>query len=214
MSENVTQFNDLFSPINKKHRIFQRRTDIGAQPRPTITLPSMHKPDLPHSALRRAQTGASALRQSVDSQVLAQHAPPHVLVNRDGDIVYYSGRTGKYLEAAAGVPTRQVLTLARKGLRLDLRTLLHEAAETGRPAVHGDPDSGAPGRPQGKRAAVPDPVCRPRPPAEPRRRPHAQQHHAARRRPADRAGTARHARAPAIHDRGIRDRAGGTEVFQ
>lgn len=135
MSENVTQFNDLFSPINKKHRIFQRRTDIGAQPRPTITLPSMHKPDLPHSALRRAQTGASALRQSVDSQVLAQHAPPHVLVNRDGDIVYYSGRTGKYLEAAAGVPTRQVLTLARKGLRLDLRTLLHEAAETGRPAV-------------------------------------------------------------------------------
>lgn len=95
----------------------------------------MHKPDLPHSSHRRTQTGTSTLRHSVDSQVLAQHAPPHVLVNRDGDIVYYSGRTGKYLEAAAGVPTRQVLTLARKGLRLDLRTLLHEAAETGRPAV-------------------------------------------------------------------------------
>ncbi|WMD22456.1 CheR family methyltransferase [Achromobacter seleniivolatilans] len=135
MSENVSQFGDLFSPVDKKHRIFLRRTDIGAQPRPSLTLPSMHKSDLPHSGHRRTQTGVTALRQSVDSQVLTQHAPPHVLVNRDGDIVYYSSRTGKYLEAAAGVPTRQVLTLARKGLRLDLRTLLHDAAETGHTAT-------------------------------------------------------------------------------
>ncbi|MBP8322503.1 PAS domain-containing protein, partial [Pseudomonas aeruginosa] len=52
--------------------------------------------------------------------------------------VYYSGRTGKYLEAAAGAPTRQILTLARKGLRLDLRTLLHAAVENGMPAVRRD----------------------------------------------------------------------------
>ncbi|MCH3835799.1 hypothetical protein LZC17_09760, partial [Campylobacter jejuni] len=71
----------------------------------------------PSAGPPRPQPGAAALRQAVDAQVLAQHAPAHVLVNRDGDIVYYSGRTGKYLEAAAGAPTRQILTLARKGLR-------------------------------------------------------------------------------------------------
>ena len=75
----------------------------------------------------------TALRQLADTQVLERFAPAHVLVNRDGDIVYYSPRTGKYLEASAGAPTRQLMNVARKGLRLDLRTLFREAVEGGRP---------------------------------------------------------------------------------
>jgi two-component system CheB/CheR fusion protein len=71
----------------------------------------------------------------VDEQVLDRFAPPHVVVNGDGDVVYYSHRTGKYLEAPAGAPTRQFLTMARKGLRLDLRTIFREAVESGRPVV-------------------------------------------------------------------------------
>ena len=138
MSENVSQFGELFSPVEKKHRIFQRRTDVAAPPRPALPLASLQTRGQPRSGVTRAPTGTAALRQAVDTQVLSQHAPAHVLVNRDGDIVYYSNRTGKYLEAAAGVPTRQVLTLARKGLRLDLRTLLHEAVETGQAAVRKD----------------------------------------------------------------------------
>jgi two-component system CheB/CheR fusion protein len=64
--------------------------------------------------------------------VLERFSPPHVVVNRDGDVVYYSARTGKYLEAAAGVPTRQIFTMARKGVRLELRTVFREAVESGR----------------------------------------------------------------------------------
>jgi two-component system CheB/CheR fusion protein len=55
-----------------------------------------------------------------------------VLVTREGDVVYYSGRTGKYLEPAPGVPTRQLFALARKGLSLDLRSVFREAVESGR----------------------------------------------------------------------------------
>src|SRR5262249_8104909 len=42
---------------------------------------------------------------------------------------------GKYLEAAAGTPTRQLFTLARRGLRLELRGAFQEAVETRRPVV-------------------------------------------------------------------------------
>jgi two-component system CheB/CheR fusion protein len=42
-----------------------------------------------------------------------------VVVNREGDVIFFSARTGKYLEAAPGMPTRQILTMARKGLRLN-----------------------------------------------------------------------------------------------
>lgn len=131
MSENTTQFSDMFGPVDKKHRIFQRRSDIAVRPRPHFNLPSAGMPSSQDLLHRRLPASATGLRQSIDSQVLNQHAPPHVLVNKDGDVVYYSGRTGKYLEAAAGVPTRQILALARKDLRLDLRALLNDAMSTG-----------------------------------------------------------------------------------
>src|SRR5207245_1129637 len=37
-----------------------------------------------------------------------------------------------YLEASSGAPSRQLVALARKGLRLDLRTALREAIEEDR----------------------------------------------------------------------------------
>jgi two-component system CheB/CheR fusion protein len=131
-AENVSQFEDLFSAIEKKHRIFRRRSDVA----PHIRLPLMvgalrpgHVSDL---VPRRPPLGGAVLRQRVDEYVLERFAPAHVVVNRDGDVVYYSSKTGKYLEPPPGVPTRQLLTLARKGLRLDLRTAFRESVETGR----------------------------------------------------------------------------------
>ena len=79
-----------------------------------------------------APGGVGAAPGGRERSVLERFAPAHVVVNRDGDIVYYSARTGKYLEAAAGTPSRQLLAMARKGLRLDLRTALREAMETRR----------------------------------------------------------------------------------
>jgi two-component system CheB/CheR fusion protein len=71
----------------------------------------------------------------VETRVLERFAPAHVLVNREGEVVHYSGGTGKYLEPAAGAPDRQILAAARKGLRLELRSALHEAIENHRQAV-------------------------------------------------------------------------------
>jgi len=62
-----------------------------------------------------------------------RHAPAHVVVDRDGDILHYSPRTGKYIEPATGMPTRHLLDMARRGLRLDLRHALNEAMEKRRP---------------------------------------------------------------------------------
>jgi two-component system CheB/CheR fusion protein len=68
----------------------------------------------------------------VESRVIEHFAPAHVVVNRDGEVVHFSTRTGKYLENAAGAPARNLLSMARRGLRLELRTALIEAVETRR----------------------------------------------------------------------------------
>ncbi len=143
-AENVGQFNDLFEPIDKKHRIFRSRGDGKSMRMPPRT-------DIPHrlgrpesQAGRTVSPRGTMLRHNVEAQLLHRYAPAHVVVNRGGDVVYYSGRTGKYLEAAPGLPTRQVLTMARKGLRLDLHALLKAATDTNREvrrphlAVEGD----------------------------------------------------------------------------
>jgi two-component system CheB/CheR fusion protein len=134
-AENVSQFDELFTPIDKRHRIFRRRSDVAPAIRLPLLLQGLRAGQSSDLVPRRLPLAGIALRQAVDEQVLEGFAPPHVVVNQEGDLVYYSTRTGKYLEAPGGAPTRQLLTMARKGLRLDLRTLFREVVESGRTAT-------------------------------------------------------------------------------
>ena len=129
-AENVGQFGDLFEPIDKKHRIFRSRAGGGlARMPPRAKIPRGVGP-LEVQAGRDGGRRGTSLRQAAEAQVLDRYGPAHVVVNRSGDVVHYSGRTGKYLEAASGMPTRQMLTMARKGLRLDLHALFKAAIES------------------------------------------------------------------------------------
>jgi two-component system CheB/CheR fusion protein len=131
-SESISQFDDLFAPVEKKQRIFRRRSVSGTHVRLPVTVSALRPGQLGDLGQRRIWPDSVALRQTVDTQVLERFSPPHVLVNRDGDVVYYSARTGKYLEAPAGIPSRQIFTMARHGIRLELRTVFREAVESGR----------------------------------------------------------------------------------
>ncbi|MDB5374164.1 MAG: chemotaxis protein CheR [Belnapia sp.] len=134
-AETIGQFGDLFAPIEKKHRIFRRRPNPASGPRLPYALPGLPSGALPGGGGHKPTHSSLALRQAVESQVLERFSPPFVVVNRDSDVTYYSARTGKYLEATAGAPTRHIMTLARRGLRLDLRAALREAVESGSTAI-------------------------------------------------------------------------------
>ncbi len=134
LSENASQVGDLFAAVGKQHRIFQARNE-GV---PTVRLPMMltaprRAATMPEQAMRRPGNGA-ALRRVVEQQVLERFSPPHVVIDRDGNVIYYSAHTGRYLEAAVGAPTRQIFALIRRELRLDLRHAFQRVVETGRAA--------------------------------------------------------------------------------
>ena len=134
-SENIGQFDELFDPIEKKHRLFRRRANTTPRLRLPLSVRGL-RPGISAASLSPRKTGMGGilLRQTVEAQVLERFAPAHVVANRDGDVVFYSARTGKYLEAAVGAPSRQLMAMVRKGLRLDLRAVLREAVDAGRPA--------------------------------------------------------------------------------
>jgi two-component system CheB/CheR fusion protein len=78
---------------------------------------------------------ATELRLATQAWLLDQVVPPHAVVNRVGDVVHQSAGLGAFLEPAAGAPTRDLLAMARRGLRLPLRAALAQAIETGQRAV-------------------------------------------------------------------------------
>ena len=130
MSESIGRFTDLFAPLDKKHCLFQAR-DAGAPTRMPLIANKWSPASLGiHPPRADGARSGSGLRQSVESRVMDEFAPPHVVVNDEGDIVYFSARTGKWLEASPGAPTHQLLAMARKGLRLELRGALREAMES------------------------------------------------------------------------------------
>src|SRR5262249_24178917 len=131
-SENITQHGDLFTSIDKKNRVFQRREDGAAMPH----LPVLFRRHGITGGLAETKgpTGRS-LRQSIEARVLERYAPAHVVVTREGDVINYSAGTGKYLETPPGRPNRALMAMARRGLRLPLRSALHEAVEAQRTAV-------------------------------------------------------------------------------
>lgn len=135
VAETIGQHQALFVPIDKKHRLF-RRQDTAS-----VTIPFALAEHGDRSVRggaetpRSIQSNAANLRGHVEARVLERFAPAHIVVNQNGEVVYYSANTGKYLQAPPGAPNRQLLAMARKGLRLDLRGALHEAMQTHKPAT-------------------------------------------------------------------------------
>jgi two-component system CheB/CheR fusion protein len=126
-AESVSGPPDLFSPVDKKHKIYQRNETVTRPPivfAPTDRVRSIAaKPWSP----RVATTSQAEMVGSLERLLLDQYAPAWIIINAQGEAVYFSPRTGKYLEPAPGVPRMDVVNMARKGLRLDLRTSIHRA---------------------------------------------------------------------------------------
>ena len=62
--------------------------------------------------------------------LLERYAPASVLIDQKGRILYFHGPTQDYFAQPSGEPTRDLLAMAREGLRLGLRSALRQATET------------------------------------------------------------------------------------
>jgi chemotaxis methyl-accepting protein methylase len=125
-AEAVSTFTDLFAPLNIKSRLFQRRESV--LPAEPVAFPPSFVPALPGVPKEVPMVKPAANLQSLADQLLLQHfSPPAVLVNDKGDILYISGRTGKYLEPAAGKANWNIFAMAREGLRFNLGSVFQKS---------------------------------------------------------------------------------------
>jgi two-component system CheB/CheR fusion protein len=125
-AETIGDFTDLFAPLNGKSRLF-RRIEVPVKPE-QIAFPSSFAAGPRGGAEGRpAAKPPISLQAQADQLVLHDYAPPAVLTNEAGDIFYVSGRTGKYLEPAAGKANWNLFAMARDGLRHELEAAYQTA---------------------------------------------------------------------------------------
>ena len=123
-SETVGGFNDLFAAPDAKTRLYRRQeVDLSEHPVAFPTLFSAARPGTAAQALK----AAPGLQTLADQLLLQTYSPAAVLTNANGDILYISGRTGKYLEAASGKPNWNIFVMAREGLRYELTGAFQKA---------------------------------------------------------------------------------------
>jgi two-component system CheB/CheR fusion protein len=136
-SETVGRFNRLFAPIDSKLRLYLRQDHVaGVGPDFLVkSFPPLSKiiKEFTVSPSNTPVQTADNLQTAADYLLLQVHAPPAVVVNASGDIVYISGHTGRYLEPAAGKANWNFHSMVREGLRLPVANALKQAATQSEP---------------------------------------------------------------------------------
>jgi two-component system CheB/CheR fusion protein len=125
-AETIGDCTDLFAPLSGKWRLFRRTESVLRSE--LVVFPSTFAAG-PAAApeARPAPKPPASLQSLADQLVLLHYAPPAVLTNDKGDIFYVSGRTGKYLEPAAGKANWNLFAMAREGLRYELADAFQKA---------------------------------------------------------------------------------------
>lgn len=122
-AETVGSFSHLFATLDLKSRLYQRRDSllkVEAVQFPASLVPVKSAPHQPAEPVKNIQLLA-------DQLILQCYSPPTVLVNGKGDILYITGRTGKYLEPAAGKANWNIFAMAREGLHYELSNTFQKA---------------------------------------------------------------------------------------
>jgi two-component system, chemotaxis family, CheB/CheR fusion protein len=128
-SETVGNVPDRFEPISKTHRIYRHtgRSQPGEVefPRGTSAVGRL----LSNSMAQRTMPRRPGLSELSQRALLDAYAPASVLINAKHEGLYYFGSMDRYLKVVSGEGTRDVLAMAREGLRAKLRSTIARAKQ-------------------------------------------------------------------------------------
>ena len=125
-SESIGEFTDLFHPIDRKWKIFQRKHAFFERAMDHPGLPFYRGPKLDDNIEQKVPVDMD-IQHVAKKVILENFALPGVLVNEKYEIIHFMGKTDKYLETPVGKASFNILSMAREGLRFKLNTALHNA---------------------------------------------------------------------------------------
>lgn len=128
-AEGLDRHDQLFAPLNRRWR-FYRAIGNSATSRAWMIAslaPGFGRPDKPRAALIR-KGEQNDLGDLARQALLQSFAPPSVVTDGSGNIIFVHGDTGRFLRPAPGQATLNVVDMALADLRPELRAALSGAA--------------------------------------------------------------------------------------
>jgi two-component system CheB/CheR fusion protein len=130
-SETVGGFGDLFLSLDKKYKIYTKKTvDVAVD---FEFVPRYDEAE--HHSGRRAESPETLqrgdLQRIADQVLLNRFAPPSVVVNDRLEIVQFIGQTGRYLDPQPGGATLNLLKMVKGGLQVELRLAFQRVKRAG-----------------------------------------------------------------------------------
>jgi two-component system, chemotaxis family, CheB/CheR fusion protein len=148
-SESVQEGTRLFFPVDKKHRLYMRRTALRGMLSMLSQPPSLALETNPHSPdpaplaktyvsaearslqpLYPTRTGPETSLGALHLKLIETMAPPSVVVDREHNVLHLSERAGRYLRFGGGKSTLNLPDVVHPKLRFELRTALYRAEQT------------------------------------------------------------------------------------
>ena len=126
VSESAKEGDHLFRSVEGLDSMFR----VSSPDRPRRTVPEF--------ALGRPKVGEILERMKADKEshlsvdsvhqraLLAQYAPPSVVINKHRELVHLNGGAGRLIHMADGAPTHRITDVTPRPLALGLRTVLHQ----------------------------------------------------------------------------------------
>ena len=128
-SESIGARSDWFHQLDKNHKIYS----VQQAGNPLALPPREGRRTEDRLEVREksaeSRTGLDVQREA-DRLMLAEYAPPGVIVDPNLNVVQVRGRTAPYLEISPGEPSNNLLKLAREGLIAGLGKALKTAKRT------------------------------------------------------------------------------------
>jgi two-component system CheB/CheR fusion protein len=128
-SESIGSYTDLFTPLNRKWKLYQANSS-GVSTRTVMNNLTWGHESSPKAVetLLKIPSPTTNFAELSKRALLQFYAPAAVLTDLHGNILYVQGETGKYLRPAPGQASLNVIEMAREGLPLELRLAIHNAA--------------------------------------------------------------------------------------
>jgi two-component system CheB/CheR fusion protein len=130
-SEGVAAQPRLFAPLDKRHRLYARQDTPARLP----VFPSSRATARPPPAPRAVPPADDQIGRQA-ARAMARYAPAFLVVDRQQDVLRFSGPVAKYLEPATGVASLNLANLLHPDLRPAVRAALRQAVATQARVLH------------------------------------------------------------------------------
>jgi len=128
-AENESSGNGFFTLMDSKLKFF-RRSELPRLPELSNFPSSFSQQKITLiEAQQKPMKEIENIQTLADRLLLQRFSPASVLINDQGDILYITGKTGKYLEPAAGKANMNIYAMAREGLNTMLTGAIRKAKQ-------------------------------------------------------------------------------------